>query len=160
MARYRRQRSNPDVLDNPLRVLGADLRENVEGVGGIVLTAMANDKVLAPIASRFTSGFRNSSNTIGQLIDAGTTLVAARIVGMIGGRVLGAAAGRRMLEGGQMYGAAKAVTAFIPQVSVSALYPDHFPGLALFAPSAPMALPSGTGVPAMAGSTASPASVF
>lgn len=167
MARYRRQRDNPGVFDNP-RFLGADLRGSAEGVGGIVLTAIVNDKLLSPLTRRFVAGFKHANNTVGQLIDSGTTFLAAMGVGMVGSRFLGAATGRRMLEGGQMYAAAKGVTAFVPNVSVSAQYPDFFPSLGLFAQpavggmqqGAQAALASGAGSGAMLSAANQPASVF
>lgn len=138
-----RSRSNPDldVFDNP-SVFGTNVGDTAESVAGLVVTAVINDKIISPLTRGFTAGFKSANNTVGQLIDAGTTLFAAQLVGMIGAKVLGSAAGGRMAAGGGLYGIGKAVTAFVPTVSISAQYPDYFQGLSVFGPTAPAALPA------------------
>jgi hypothetical protein len=143
--RVRRDRSNPETLDNP-RIFGTDVGNTAESVAGLVVTAVINDKLLSPLVRGFTSGIRSANNTVGQLVDAATTLFAAQLVGMAAGKLVGGAAAARMAQGGGLYGIGKAVTALIPGVSISAQYPDFFPALSLFGPTTPTSLPAGSTV--------------
>jgi hypothetical protein len=140
-----RARSNPDLetFDNP-SVFGTNVGDTAESVAGLVATAILNDKLISPLTRGFTSGLKSANNTVGQLVDAATTLFAAQLVGMVGAKVAGAGAGRRMAEGGGLYGIGKVVTAFVPSLSISAQYPDYFQGISIFGPTAPAALGPGT----------------
>lgn len=127
-----------DVYDNP-RIFGTDVATTAEAVAGLVLTAVLNDKVLSPLVRGVTAGVRNSSNALGQLVDAGTTLLAAQVVSMAASRFFGAATARQMAFGGGLYGIGKAVTSIIPGVSISAQYPDFLQSLSIWGPTAPAA---------------------
>ena len=147
--RYREQRATV-TRSNP-RIFGTDVRAALDGVAGMVLTAIINDKVLSPLVTRrITTGFKTANNTVGQLIDAVMTLIAAQVVGFGSRYFFGDESARRMMNAGGIYGMSKGVSAFIPGLSLSAHYPDYFPGLSMGAADtmvAANALAAGTPAP-------------
>jgi hypothetical protein len=143
MARY--VRDNPELFGEDLVALGWT-------AVGLTVSGWANDKVVAPVARRFITTLPTPDNTVGKLVDAATTAVAAllsgTVVGMVDRRI-----GRHFLRGGLMLGVAKVISAFVPGFSLSGSIP--LPSIQLpflGAPSAP-AVPSGsTGAAGSSGS--------
>lgn len=153
--RYREQRAAGAVRSNP-RIFGTDVRAALDGVAGMVLTAIVNDKILSPLVTRrITTGFKTANNTVGQLIDAVMTLIAAQVIGFGSRYLFGDESARRMMNAGGIYGMSKGVSAFIPGLSLSAHYPDYFPGLTMGSVDAMVAanaLSAGTAAPNGGGS--------
>ena len=109
-----RTRTNPDLF-------GEDVAGLLFEGFGIGLTAVVNDKAVAPITKSVAPSL-TGDGTMAKLIDAGTTALSGWLlgegVGMVDSRV-----GRDMKRGGILLAVARGVSAFIPGFQLSETIP-------------------------------------
>jgi hypothetical protein len=132
----------PPDLPNPT-VFGVDLVDAMVGAAGAAGAGYLNDKILAPVSQGIVGGVTNANNTIGQLVDAFTTILSAWVIGRVVGTV-DRRAGRVAELGGGMLGGGKAIAAFVPGFSLSARFPEipGFPTLGAPPAAAAVAAPT------------------
>lgn len=137
--RYHRDRLR---FGNP-RILGENVGDAFWTVFGIAATGGVHDQLVQPFYRPLLPGLAEANNTEGQLIDGAATAATGLGLGFLAGFVNRDAA-RWIRFGGFSYGVAKMVSAFFPDASLSAKFPNIFGKVA-----APRALPSAS--PALSG---------
>ena len=137
--------------DNP-SVFGINLEDALFTAGGLALTGAVNDEFVYPVAKTFVPMVASSSDTMGQLVDAGTTMLTAGglhyVLAMVNRRLA-----HDVLFGGVTYGAAKALAAFFPSISLSSKFPSlrkAFGGVVAM-PAGPQAAGAQAALPAAGG---------
>ena len=105
--------SNPMVFGEDV----VDLAIEAAGVGG---TAILNDKMMAPLASRFVAFTPDSWQA--KLADAATSAVTALLGGTVVG-MISRPAGRLWKRGGLMYATVKGASVVIPGFSLTGNIP-------------------------------------
>jgi len=104
---------------NP-KIFGEDIVDLAVEAAGVGATAVVNDKLVAPIVSRFIAFTPDSPQA--KVADAGSTmgaaLVGGAIVGMISKRY-----GYLVKKGGMLLGAAKGVSIIVPGFSLTGNIP-------------------------------------
>lgn len=109
MARYRSNPANPDIL-------GVDLEDAaLEGVVGIGLTAVVDDRLVSPIVRGIIPGASGAS-MVGKLIDAATTVVSGWLEGWLFG-LFWPRAVKPIQRGAALLAVGKAVAAIVPGYS-------------------------------------------
>jgi len=112
-------------------IFGEDLGQVGYATGGMFLTFLGNDKIVAPLIDQFVPTLDNNQ-TIRKIVDAGTTLGSAFVISEVLGRVVG---GRMAMQlGGSILGLTRFLTAFVPGLQLSPEVPNqiNFPPITQF----------------------------
>ncbi len=134
----RTKRSGPDlpVGTNPANpeIFGIDVADAVWSSLGLVTTAVVNDRVVQPAVKGVLPGVYQNE-IVGKLVDSGTTLLVASL---LGGAVdyVNRPIARRVQFGGGIYAGAKLISIVLPGFTIGQPSFGHLP----FLPSQP-ALP-------------------
>lgn len=136
MARYVRR--NPEVFGEDIMPLA------VEAVG-LAGTAVANDKLVAPVVKQVVPA---GNATVNKLVDAVTTGLTAWLLGE-GVSMVDRPVGRQARKGGMILAVGKVFSAFIPAFSITGSIPTSFSFLG--------GSKSATTAKAVTGTTANPA---
>lgn len=128
-------------------IFGVDVVDAIWMSLGAGLTAWLNDSIIAPLGKRLLPSLYQNQ-TIGKLVDAFTTFLAAYGVGVVVGAV-SRPVGDLMHLGGGVLAGARLVTVVIPGFQLSAKTPleaIHLP-FANVAPAPPTQLPAAPQAP-------------
>lgn len=121
MARYRRhRRSNPDLMGHDIVDLGWE-------AAGLAGTAVANDKIVAPLVRQVLPGIF-AGGAMAKIADAVTTAFSAWGLGTVVG-FIDRSVGRKLERGGLVLTVGKGISVVVPNFSISGSLPISLPQL-------------------------------
>ncbi len=144
--------------ENPPEVLDVDLEDAAALTLGLSITALGNDKIVAPVLDKLVPTL-DSNATVRKFVDAATTVGTAAVYRIILGVVGLPRWGKWGQLGGTGLGLGKAVTAFVPNYQISSTTPFDTTVASVFGGTAANAAANAAGSAAINGPAAGAALV-
>jgi hypothetical protein len=145
--------TNPLALANP-EIFGADLATVVWGSVGFATTAVGNDRLVAPALKSIVPALYQNE-VVGKLVDSGTTLLVAALLGDLVRRI-NRPIGNHVHLGGAIYAGGKLISIVLPGFSLGQpTLPFHVPQVGVQPAAPPPQQPAGQLPPAQQQPTSS-----